>query len=54
VQNVTLMPAAMVQVASPVADFDTFARNALRDANIATTPRPASEHDVPRIRIAAY
>jgi len=36
------------------ADFDQFARNALRDAYIATNPRPVSEDDVRRICLAAY
>lgn len=37
-----------------LADFDTFAVNALRDAYIATNPRPVSEDDVRRIWVAAY
>jgi alcohol dehydrogenase len=36
------------------ADFDAFAVNALRDAYIATNPRPVNEDDVRRICIAAY
>ena len=35
-------------------DFDRFARNALRDAYIATNPRPVTEDDVRRICVAAY
>jgi 1,3-propanediol dehydrogenase len=35
-------------------DFDTFARNALRDAYIATNPRPVTEDDVRDICVAAY
>jgi alcohol dehydrogenase len=35
-------------------DFDLFAENALRDAYIATNPRPVGEDDVRRICVAAY
>lgn len=35
-------------------EFDRFAGNALRDAYIATNPRPVTEDDVRRICIAAY
>jgi alcohol dehydrogenase class IV len=35
-------------------DFDRFARNALRDAYIATNPRPVTEDDVSRICLAAH
>lgn len=37
-----------------VADFDRFAHNALRDAYIATNPRPVTKEDVRAICIAAY
>jgi hypothetical protein len=36
------------------ADFDSFAINALRDAYIATNPRPVSQEDVHNICVAAY
>ena len=48
------IPSGLHEVGVDPADFDTFARNALRDAYIATNPRPVSEDDVHRICIAAY
>jgi alcohol dehydrogenase class IV len=48
------IPTRLRDVGIDPADFDTFARNALRDAYIATNPRPVSEDDVRRICVAAY
>jgi 1,3-propanediol dehydrogenase len=48
------IPDGLDDIGVDPADFDTFARNALRDAYIATNPRPVSEDDVRRICIAAY
>jgi alcohol dehydrogenase len=48
------IPSGLHEIGVSPADFDTFARNALRDAYIATNPRPVSEDDVRRICIAAY
>jgi 1,3-propanediol dehydrogenase len=48
------IPSGLDVIGVDPADFDTFARNALRDAYIATNPRPVSEDDVRRICIAAY
>jgi alcohol dehydrogenase class IV len=48
------IPNGLDDIGVDPADFDTFARNALRDAYIATNPRPVSEDDVRRICLAAY
>ena len=48
------IPTALHEVGVDSADFDMFARNALRDAYIATNPRLVGEDDVRRICIAAY
>lgn len=48
------IPNGLREIGVDPADFDTFARNALRDSYIATNPRPVSEDDVRRICIAAY
>jgi alcohol dehydrogenase class IV len=48
------IPGGLHDVGVEPADFDTFARGALRDAYIATNPRSVSEDDVRRICVAAY
>jgi alcohol dehydrogenase class IV len=48
------IPSGLHEIGVDPAEFDTFARNALRDSYIATNPRPVSEDDVRRICIAAY
>jgi alcohol dehydrogenase class IV len=48
------IPAGLHEIGVDPSDFDTFAANALRDAYIATNPRPVSEDDVRRICVAAY
>ena len=48
------IPAGLHEIGVDPADFDQFAHNALRDAYIATNPRPVSEDDVRRICLAAY
>jgi 1,3-propanediol dehydrogenase len=48
------IPSGLHDIGVDPADFDTFARNALRDTYIATNPRPVSEDDVRRICITAY
>jgi alcohol dehydrogenase class IV len=48
------IPCGLKKIGVDPADFDTFAVNALRDAYIATNPRPVSEDDVRRICVAAY
>jgi 1,3-propanediol dehydrogenase len=48
------IPSGLHDIGVDPADFDTFAQNALRDAYIATNPRPVTEDDVRRICIAAY
>ena len=48
------IPGGLREIGVQPADFDTFAVNALRDAYIATNPRPVSEDDVRRICVAAY
>jgi alcohol dehydrogenase class IV len=48
------IPSGLHEIGVNPADFDAFARNALRDAYIATNPRPVSEDDVHRICVAAY
>jgi alcohol dehydrogenase class IV len=48
------IPAGLREIGVDPADFETFAAHALRDAYIATNPRPVSEDDVRRICIAAY
>ena len=48
------IPTGLHEIGVDTADFDTFAVNALRDAYIATNPRPVTEDDVRRICIAAY
>lgn len=48
------IPSGLQEIGVDPADFDTFAVNALRDAYIATNPRPVSEDDVRRICVAAY
>ena len=48
------IPAGLHEIGVDPADFDLFAVNALRDAYIATNPRPVSEDDVRRICVAAY
>ena len=48
------IPTGLREIGVDPADFDTFAVNALRDAYIATNPRPVTEDDVRRICIAAY
>jgi alcohol dehydrogenase len=48
------IPSGLQKIGVDPADFDTFAVNALRDAYIATNPRPVSEDDVRRICVAAY
>jgi len=48
------IPSGLHEIGVDPADFDTFAVNALRDAYIATNPRPVTEDDVRRICVAAY
>ena len=48
------IPTGLREIGVDAADFDTFAVNALRDAYIATNPRPVTEDDVRRILVAAY
>ena len=48
------IPSGLQEIGVDPADFDAFAVNALRDAYIATNPRPVSEDDVRHICIAAY
>jgi len=48
------IPAGLHELGVDPADLDQFAVGALRDAYIATNPRPVSEDDVRRICIAAY
>jgi len=48
------IPAGLHELGVDPDDFDRFAVDALRDAYIATNPRPVSEDDVRRILIAAY
>jgi 1,3-propanediol dehydrogenase len=48
------IPGGLSEIGVDPADFDAFAVNALRDAYIATNPRPVTEDDVRRICIAAY
>jgi alcohol dehydrogenase len=48
------IPSGLHEIGVDPADFDTFASNALRDAYIATNPRPLDEDDVRRICVAAY
>ena len=48
------IPSGLQEIGVDPADFDAFAVNALRDAYIATNPRPVGEDDVRRICIAAY
>jgi alcohol dehydrogenase len=48
------IPSGLRELGVDPAAFDDFAVNALRDAYIATNPRPVSEDDVRRICIAAY
>ena len=48
------IPSGLHEIGVGAADFELFAANALRDAYIATNPRPVSEDDVRRICVAAY
>ena len=48
------LPSGLHEVGVDPSDFDLFALNALRDAYIATNPRPVAEDDVRRICVAAY
>jgi len=48
------VPSGLHEVGVDPSDFDLFALNALRDAYIATNPRPVAEDDVRRICVAAY
>ncbi|HEV3391239.1 MAG TPA: iron-containing alcohol dehydrogenase [Solirubrobacteraceae bacterium] len=48
------IPGSLREIGVQPADFDTFAVNALRDAYIATNPRPVGEDDVRRLCVAAY
>lgn len=48
------IPRGLRELGVSPSDFDRFARNALRDAYIATNPRPVTEDDVRRLCIAAY
>jgi alcohol dehydrogenase class IV len=53
--NLTLgIPSGLREIGVDPADFDAFALSALRDAYIATNPRPVSERDVRDICVAAY
>ena len=48
------IPTGLRQLGVRPADFDAFALNALRDAYIATNPRPVGEDDVRELCVAAY
>lgn len=48
------IPAGLHELGVDPGEFDAFAQGALRDAYIATNPRPVSENDVRRICVAAY
>jgi alcohol dehydrogenase class IV len=48
------IPRGLHAIGVDPADFDAFAANALRDAYIATNPRPVSQADVRGICVAAY
>jgi alcohol dehydrogenase len=48
------IPGGLHDIGVDPADFDRFAVDALRDAYIATNPRPVSENDVRRICVAAF
>jgi alcohol dehydrogenase len=48
------IPSGLHEIGVDPADFALFAVNALRDAYIATNPRPVGEDDVHRICVAAY
>jgi alcohol dehydrogenase class IV len=48
------IPRGLREIGVDPADFDSFAVNALRDAYIATNPRPVDESDVRDICLAAY
>jgi alcohol dehydrogenase len=48
------IPGGLHELGVDPGDFDQFAVGALRDAYVATNPRPVSEDDVRRICIAAY
>jgi 1,3-propanediol dehydrogenase len=48
------IPTGLRQIGVRAADFDAFALNALRDAYIATNPRPVGENDVRELCVAAY
>jgi alcohol dehydrogenase len=48
------VPRGLREIGVVPADFDRFASNALRDAYIATNPRPVTEDDVRRICLDAY
>ena len=48
------IPGGLREIGVQPADFDLFAVNALRDAYIATNPRPVGEDDVRELCIAAY
>lgn len=48
------IPRGLREIGVDPADFDSFAVNALRDAYIATNPRPVDENDVRGICVAAY
>jgi alcohol dehydrogenase len=48
------IPAGLREIGVDPVEFDDFAVNALRDAYIATNPRPVTEDDVRRLCIAAY
>jgi 1,3-propanediol dehydrogenase len=48
------IPAGLHALGVDPGDFDRFAQYALRDAYIATNPRPVTQDDVHRICLAAY
>ena len=48
------IPSGLREIGVDPADFDAFAVNALRDAYIATNPRPVGAEDVRKLCIAAY
>jgi alcohol dehydrogenase len=48
------VPGGLREVGVRPEHFNQFARTALRDAYIATNPRPVTEDDVRRICVAAY
>jgi 1,3-propanediol dehydrogenase len=48
------IPGGLHDLGVDPADFERFAPNALRDAYIATNPRPVTEDDVRQICVAAY